>query len=862
MKRIVSIILVIGLVLSLFTFGYASEVDTSGNDEILVKCRILEGLGIIPPRKKAEYHKTTLPNDRTLAEYGSFRNTSKSAFINYLCNIYGDYGYTDDYSKDAISFAEQRGIIHSGQTDLNKPLYFDEAITMLVRLLGYEFHAQEMGGFPAGYLSIASRLGLTEGVVARPGDRLQDYDAAYLLYNAINCAYVDEKVFTEDGVIYGTTSENTLLYEFRKIYKIEGVVDATETMQLRPGLDVPTNGVMIDGQVYTAEEDVSQYVGLNVEAYVQKKNNGLDTVLFTVGIRNREIQIQDEDIIGISPDFQTLTYYVDQSQRKVNISPIAKIIYNGQPVMSKNTAMFQPEYGSVRLINNDSGTEYDVVFITSYKTVVIDSISKISEKVNNVFTHNAQNQILDLNDEDIEDNILIEDAGKGITFKELQIGDVLTVTESQLDGRRVVVAIRSTETVEGTIVSVNTKEEMVVRIGSKDYTLTPEYAKALAAGDSNAKTLSPGLAYTFYLDCNGKIAYADDEVETTQYGIVFAKAEEGNFNKTYRLKLYTTAGKFQEYVINDKIVFDGSRGVETKNIFASIQTSASGVLSVIAYETDATGNISSIDLPKQYDPDSNVCDTEFNSWENQKHQYFYGNYAFNSVAFMEDSSVFIKVDPNSLQDELSYSISSRSAFEDQEDYSYSAYAIDEYGFAKLFVILQKPDDTLGLQTSDIFIVESIGKEMTIDWENVDAVTGMMGNYDSVTFYCDDSTVLAGVQRGDVISLVTNTEGFIKEIKIHRSVGQTNMVANPTQIHGKEAFVHGEVAIVNPAALRIKIDCGEYGMRTIRCHDGMPVFIYDSEDDRFFRGTLADVEKGDQFTSKLRGSKPHAIVIYR
>ncbi|MBR5153001.1 MAG: hypothetical protein IKW60_05710 [Clostridia bacterium] len=861
MKRIVSIILVIGLALSLFTFGHAAEVDTSGNDEILVRCRILEGLGIIPPRRKAEFHKTTLPNDRTLAEYGSFRNTSKSAFINYICNIYGDYGYTDDYSKDAIVFAEQMGIIHGGQTDLNKSLYFDEAITMLVRVLGYELHAQEKGGFPAGYLNIATRLGLTEGVTAQPGDRLQDYDVAYLLYNAINCAYVDERAFTDDGIIYGTSSQNSLLYEYRKIYKIEGVVDATETVQLRPGLDVPNDGVMIDGYVYGAKEDMSQYVGLNAEAYVQKQNDGLDMVLFTVGVRNRELEIQDKDVVGVSTDFKTFTYYENQSQKKVNLSPIAKIIYNGQPVTSKSTALFRPEYGSVRLINNDSGSEYDVVFITSYKTMVIDSISGVSKKVNNLFTHNVQNQSLDLNDENLEDIIRVEDAGKDITFKQLQIGDVLTVTESQLDGRRVIVAIRSTEKVAGTIVSVSTKEETVIRIGAKDYTLTPEYAKALAAGDSKAKALRPGLAYTFYLDCNGKIAYADDEVKTTQYGIVFAKGEEGNFNKTYRLKLYTTAGKFQEYVINDKIVFDGSRGVETKNIFASIQTGANGVLNVIAYETDATGNISSIDLPKQYDPNSNVCDTEFNSWENQKNQYFYGNYAFNSLAFMEDSSVFMKVDPDSLQDELSYSISSRSAFEDQEDYSYSAYAVDEYGFAKLFVILQKPDETLGLQTSDIFIVESIGKEMTIDGEEVDAITGMMGNYDSVTFYCDDSTVLAGVQRGDVISLVTNMEGFIKEIKIHRSVGQ-NMVANPTQVHGKEAFVHGEVALVNASALRIKIDCGEYGMRTIRCHDGMPVFIYDSEDDRFFRGTLADVEKGDKFTSKLRGSKPHAIVIYR
>ncbi len=863
MKRILSFLVAVALLSTLCVCGYAASSDTPKTDEILTRCMILEGLKIVNPRADAKYHKTDLANDRSLGDYGVFRNISKSAFINYLCNIYGEYGYTDDYNEEAIRFAEEMGIIHKGQTDLNKPLYYDEAVTMLVRMLGYGFHAEEKGGFPSGYLSVASRLGLTDGVTAQAGDRLLDYDAVYLLYNAINCAYVDEKAFTEEGIIYGTSSENTLLYELRKIYRIDGVVDATESVQLRPGLETPEGGVMIDGYVYEAEEDLSASVGLQVEAYVQKQDNGLDKVMLAVGVRNEELVIEDKDIVGVSGDFSVFHYYSNQSEKRVNISPIAKVLYNGQPLTTKTTDKFKPVYGSVRLINNDNVNGYDVIFITSYRTVVVDSVSKVNRTVKNLFTHNAEHVTLNLDDRDMENIIRIEDQNGAVSFNDLSYGDVLTVAASELDGRVVVVAKKSSETVTGTIESVRTKDEIQVQIGGLTYGVTPDYAAAIAAGDSKAKPLIAGTEYVFHLDANRKIAFADNGTGVKRYGIVVAKGEEGTFHKTYQMKLYTTDGKFEEYVVAPKIEFDGNRGIETKNIFASIRSAQENVLSVITYEVDKEGQISMIDLPSAYDPDSNDSDGSFNAWENQENAYRYGNLSFDSEAFMEETSLMMKVNTTALQDEMSYSLTTRSVLEGDKSYKYSAYAIDEYGFADLFIFLAdqtaQNDD---LQASDLFIVESIGEALTPEGESVAAMTGMMGNYDSVTYYCDDNTILAGIQRGDVLSLSVNMDGYLQEVSVHRSVTDTNLNANPTTIHGREALVHGTVEIINASQLRLKINCGEYGLRTIRCHEGMPVFIYDSEDDRFYRGSLEDVEKGQSFTSKLRGSKPHAIVVYQ
>lgn len=863
MKRIVSFLMVVSLLLSLCGVGYASNTDYTQSEEILTRCIILEGLGIVPPRAKAEYYKTDLANDRTLADYGILRNISKSAFINYLCNIYGEYGYTDDYNEDAIHFAEEMGIIHKGQTDLNKSLCYDEALTMLVRMLGYELHAEERGGFPTGYLSVAFRLGLTEGVHVQADGRLRDYEVAYLLYNAINCAYVDEQAFTEDGIIYGTSSEDTLLYELRKIYKVTGVIDATESVMLRPGFEVPKDGVMLDGYVYKAKQDFAEYAGLNVEAYIQKTNGDLDEVLIAVGVRNQELVIQDKDIAGISPDFETLQYYSGDSDKKVTISPVAKVLYNGQPLITKTQAKFQPAYGSIRMIDNDGVNGYDVVFITSYQTVVVDSLSKVNQTVKNVFTHNAENTTLNLDDSDLEDIIRIEDQNGAITFAELAYGDVLTVATSDLDGKTVTTVKKSSQTIEGVIEAVRTKDELQIQIMGTTYAVTPEYRAAIAAGDSHANPLTAGLEYVFHLDSNGKIAYADYGASVKRYGIVVAKGEEGNFNKTHYIKLYTTNGKFEEYTIATKIEYEGSRGVETKNIFASIPSALNNVISVIAYEVNDQGEISMIDLPTAYDPDKNVKDTDFNAWENQEYSYRYGNLSFDSAAFMEDDSVMMKVNTTELQNEMSYSLTSRSVLEGDKTYKYSAYEVDEYGFAKLFIFLtDQTSKNDNLQASDIMVVESVGEALDAEGEAVGAITGMMGNYDSVTYYCDDQTILSQISKGDVLSVGLDSEGYVSDISIHRSLTDTNLNANPNIVHSREALVHGKVELVNASQRRLKINCGEYGMRTIKCHDGMPVFIYDSEDDRFYRGTLADVEKGNLFTSKLRGSKPHAIVVYR
>ena len=149
MKKLISMLIVLALTVSLFAvpafaIGYA--------EDIAMRYEILNALGIIYERE--------LDGDY------EFVDVSKASFINMVCNLMGDYKFYPGYNEEAIRIAEEAGLIHSGQTDLIKPLNYEEAVTILVRLLGFGVHAESSGEWPTGYISVASKLGLCEGVTA------------------------------------------------------------------------------------------------------------------------------------------------------------------------------------------------------------------------------------------------------------------------------------------------------------------------------------------------------------------------------------------------------------------------------------------------------------------------------------------------------------------------------------------------------------------------------------------------------------------------------------------------------------------------------------------------------------------------
>ncbi len=873
MKKIVSLCLTMVMLLSLFCVPSLGAADDTRKTEAFMKhCEVLKGLHIINAREKGTYTNETELNDRKFGEYGVFRNISKSSFINYVCNFYQDYGFSEDYSPEAIQIAEELGIIHKNQNDLTKYLYFDEAVTILVRLLGFEYHAQLAGGFPTGYITIANRLGLTEGIASGSGMRMQEFDAINLLYNAINAAYVDIISISDEGIQYGNVADTTFLYEFRKIYRINGILQGTASSAVTTAHTVSDGYAMINGYLYEAEKDFTKYLGMQVEAYVHAPKNDGNKILFMIPDGSEEIIVPVDDIKSLSEDITKLTYYDQKNQEKtVSISPVVNVLYNGQPVDDYTKDDFVTADGTIRLVNNDTDYEYDVIFIEDFQTVVVDGISVVNETVRDFYT----GETIDFHAE-LDEIVKIIGAEGELELSALKMGDVLRVAESAIGSKRMLVAYLSDAQIQGTVTEIQNRERVLVSVDNAVYELSKVYQEEIQKTTPKVKKPQVGMKYLFYLDRDGKIAYGKETDGALEYGLVFAKASEGNFQKQHMVRIFTTNGMWKDLQLAEKLELNDSTGTQHRGMKAddAIQliptATGNDVISLIGYTTDAHGIINRIDIPVTY-TEENGKDGRLNVLQYTQKKYRPANTSFVSDLFLSDTPTIWLVDVANKDKEDAYSVSAKSFFENGSEYTFSAYQIDEFYLGELFVV--ETDDI----TTDRFIaggtlvmVDEMQESMDSEGNQIQLLMGAMGNYESISFTLSDDvtiedkdgTVISQLAKGDIVSMDTDSSGKVKKVKRYTSLVQRTETSNPANADAAGQIIQGKVHAIDTTKNLIRIDCGENGFRTIRTNSISGVTFYDLKRDRIFKGSLSDIELGSILVTKLHWHAANSFMVFQ
>ncbi len=136
-------------------------------------------------------------------------------------DAFSDVKSTDWFS-GYVNVVSKEGIITgypSGSFGVNDTLTYAQAITIIVRLLGYD--ATDVGHkWPQGYIDKAEVLGLTENMVFSPDDAITRAQAAVLIYRALFedmkgtktklVTKMDKNVY-EDAIILATRSTNASL---------------------------------------------------------------------------------------------------------------------------------------------------------------------------------------------------------------------------------------------------------------------------------------------------------------------------------------------------------------------------------------------------------------------------------------------------------------------------------------------------------------------------------------------------------------------------------------------------------------------------------------------------------------------------
>ncbi len=120
------------------------------------------------------------------------------------------------WAKDYITMAKARGIINGVSATKfapDKNLTNEQAIKMIVCMLGYKDDAEKNGGYPYGYIKIGDKLGITKGLNLLPTKNATRGDVAVMVFNALDVNY---RVTDENGNIVEEISNDLTL---RKLHE-------------------------------------------------------------------------------------------------------------------------------------------------------------------------------------------------------------------------------------------------------------------------------------------------------------------------------------------------------------------------------------------------------------------------------------------------------------------------------------------------------------------------------------------------------------------------------------------------------------------------------------------------------------------
>lgn len=449
---------------------------------------------------------------------------------------------SDHWAAKDIAFAKGLGIVSGFGDSTFRPddqVTYEQAVKMVVSAAGYGFMAEVQGGYPMGYIAIASKnkmLTKVNGMMGTPATRGQ---VAQMLYNILTIDYLTVQNISGTEIQY--VGGKTILGEVFDAQKIEGKVTANSDTGIEAAeTDLNVGEIEIDGAVYvTADVDSLGYLGYTVDAYVKPSENkgGKGTLYIAIPDNDvKTVDIKNDDIKKITTlaggSIELEVYLEDGKKAKYTIAGDANTIYNGKPLgknITKDTLEF--EYGSIKLISTDGTKNYDLVYISDYVPMYVTA-AKTSSKV-------------------LEGIVSVDAAGNEIK-KSVNLND---------DNDRVIVKYMKNG-YEAAFTDIKAETVVYIYQNGKYYTI--ELADAVTTGEIAQTTIDTvtidGTEYDRADNVFNKFALGDNvKAYTTTEGMIFyakkAKASTSGINYGLLMKAGTETGLvFEENDLKFKIM--------------------------------------------------------------------------------------------------------------------------------------------------------------------------------------------------------------------------------------------------------------------------------------------------------------------
>lgn len=673
--------------------GWAYYSDTVGtNYEKPVN--VLSALGILNG-----YEDGTFKSDKEVTRAEFVEAVIRFLNLNEIIN--DDMTYYNDVQKgywalSAINTATGIGII-KGMDDGNfypdNNITVTDALKIIVSSLGYDVFAKQAGGYPQGYLTTASELGLLENVKTPASDGAKRGDIAVMLYNALE---VRQVVKTSSGYEIGN---KTVLNDVHNVQKRNGVINCTKYAKMVPIENLGEDEIAVDSVVYKIDDPfLHELVGYKISFYAKETaDNEYTIIYYEISRKNgKSILIWADKLLGQNNDSKLM--YEDENGKKKSVDIEAEfVVLNGRSVKYTGSDMFDIDEGNVLIIDSDDNGAYETIFINHSETLVVDRINKTDELIYYKYSGNKYKELKDK-------KVSIYKNGEKTELSLLKEWDVLTVYESPVSDDILIYVCDKSESV--TIESIsNTGNEMEFSIsGGEKYKVGYKYFKLLNDGADNVIMPKTGATVKLYFDINGDVAAISSSETSKEAYALLIRVYEGD-NGNILVRLMNENGEVKSMECADKLtVYDGSSSAKytdsellraklMKTTIPDENNSFNGNLfQVIQYRVNTEGKISKITAAKQSgERDLNTLTLDYYSTGAISN----GSDIFGGAYRVPQGTAKIFYVPNDFEKYEKYT--TKTSMVEKTKYKCALYDMDNHNYVSAAVVFQPEESGVSME---------------------------------------------------------------------------------------------------------------------------------------------------------------------
>lgn len=732
---------------------------------------------------------------------------------------------SDHWANGAINVADQQGMVIGDTEGTFRPddaVLLQEAVAIIVRAMGYEPAAEDKGGYPTGYLYLASTNQLLRGLSGSAAMPATRGDIAQLVFNALTVNLMEQ-------VGFGTNTsyevvDKTLLYDKLNVEKGYGQITGTRETALDGGSTTDRDRILIDKkQFLEGDTSATQMLGYNVLYYARIDKTSDDKTLIDVRAqdsKNKAIKVDADDIVSVSGndgENRTFVYWAnpdDKNSKTANIASDAVYIYNGKYKTGVTTEQMKPKSGNVILLDSDTNGIYEIVFVNHLTNLVVDTVSTVTNRVTDKYLNGS----LVFDDEDTTTLYTLVKNGEHIGIGDLREWNVISYTIS--DDKELVKGYVSDAVINGMITESTDKG---FRIGNS----TDRYKKA----DSYPNEIKLRDKGNFYLDIENKIAAVDTNASVNSdisaagnYAYLVGAVMNDGFDDTAQLKLFTKTGETVIMNTTSKLRLNDDYGKTAEDVVKSLTTGTSGAIGqVIVFEANSNNAITAIEtaLDNTGTGAPNVGRFTMNVRKNDM-VYKSSSSKLGSVG-ISDSTIIFDIPAGSGTDTDKFAVRNKSTLTNNSSYDAIIYDLQENYNANVVVITSTTGVTAA--ESPILVVDYVSATQNSDYEDTDRVYGWQDGK-TVDMIASDKTILrkssGTLEQGDIIQYRTNTKGEIDGISVlFDSKAKDNEFVN--KINDDLTTVYGRVTKKFSGSINMTVNGTVYNYAT---GDAL-VYLYDS-----------------------------------